>query len=82
MSVRQLLLQSHHPQYSRYDCGRILEYIRDISILGRLGLYLYPTISVGETPYPPKSCTPICTGLNLNAINPLYTDSIILHNDF
>ena len=29
-------------------CFPVLEYIRDISILGRLELYQYPTISVGD----------------------------------
>jgi len=28
----------------------MLEYIRDISLLVRLGLYPYPTITVGEAP--------------------------------
>ena len=32
----------------------LLEYIRDISILGRLELYLYPTISIGEAHFPPS----------------------------
>ena len=32
----------------------VLEYIRDISIYGRLGLYLYPTIFVGEASCPPS----------------------------
>jgi hypothetical protein len=40
--------------YGKIRCSRLLEYIRDISILGRLGLYLYPTRSVGEASCPPS----------------------------
>jgi len=45
-------LQSHRLRRSRCDCGGMLEYIRHISILGRLGSYPYPTISIGEAPCP------------------------------
>jgi len=44
------------PSARRYrcDCGGMLEYIRHISISGRLELYLYPTISIGEASCPPS----------------------------
>ena len=47
-------LQSHRLRRSRCDCGGMFEYVRDISILGRLGLYLYLSISVVEAPDPPS----------------------------
>jgi len=47
-------LQSHHLRRSCCYCGGMLEYIRGISIFGRLELYPYHTISVEEAPYPPS----------------------------
>ena len=48
------LQPQHLRRTDRCDCGGMLEYIRDISILGRLGLYPYPTRSVGEASCPPS----------------------------
>jgi hypothetical protein len=58
---------------------QLLKYIRDISIVGGLGLYPYPTISVGEAPYPP-SHVPLYIQLKAQANTSitLYTNSIIL----
>ena len=49
----QLDIGQYHIQSQEY-LWLVLEYIRDISILGRLWLYPYPTRSVGEAPCPPS----------------------------
>ena len=38
--------------FKRYSW--LLEYIKNIFMLGRLELYLYPTISIGEAHFPPS----------------------------
>ena len=55
----------------------LLEYIRDISVLGRLGLYPYPTISVGSLPS--KSCTPIYSAPRLRLIQSIHTPILLFY---
>ena len=64
--------------FKRYSW--LLEYIKNIFMLSRLELYLYPTISVGEASCPPSHVPPIYSTPRLSLIQSInYTNLIILH---
>jgi len=59
----------------------LLEYIWDIFVIGRLGLYPeFRTLPYRRRLAPFKSCTPIYTGLGLNAIQSSITPILLFYN--